>query len=212
MTTGTAQLTHCPTCGVKLHRTDLSLCAYCASPLRLGNAAAPPDDETQRLFHKIEAHPNYAPSMQWTPPDPAVEARVTALRSFATTSIVLSLLVVAGGSLFRGVEVWTSPAAIAAVVLIGIGLALSMVATAVRTHARRKPVLRRPARVLDRRSRTDSTDRVGATRYFFQLRFADGSEGEFGMSGRGTMQEPPTVGAAGIAYSRGAELLEFKRF
>ena len=42
MTTGTAQLTHCPTCGVKLHRTDLSLCAYCASPLKLGNASAPP--------------------------------------------------------------------------------------------------------------------------------------------------------------------------
>lgn len=205
-------MTQCPTCGVKLHRTDLSLCAYCASPLRIGTAAAPPDDETQRLFHKIEAHPNYAAAMQWTPQDPKVEGRVTALRSFATTSIVVALLVVAAGSLFRGVEVWTSPAAIAAAGLVGVGLALSMAATAVRSHARRKPILRRPARVLDRRSRTETSDRVGATQYLFQLRFADGSEGEFRMLGRGSMHEPPTVGATGIAYSRGADLLEFKRF
>jgi hypothetical protein len=216
MTTGTAPLTHCPTCGVKLHRTDLSLCAYCASPLRIGSSAAPPDDETQRLLRKIETHPQYAAALQWTPPDPAVEARVTSLRSWGTTAIVLALLAVAAGSLFRGKEMFGrglqgSSAAIVAVALILAGAGLLVAASALRSSSRRKPLLRRPARVLDRRSRTESSERVGATTYLFQLRFADGSEGEFRLPGRGTMNEPPTVGATGIAYSRGADLLEFKR-
>jgi hypothetical protein len=73
-------------------------------------------------------------------------------------------------------------------------------------------MLKRPARVLDRRSRTELSDRVGATLYFFDLRFADGSRGEFHMQGRGTMYEPPTVGASGIAYTRGDSLIEFRRF
>jgi hypothetical protein len=211
MTTGTAPLARCPTCGAKLHRTDLSLCAYCASPLDLGAKTAPPDDETQRLLQKLEQHPSYGAAMLWTPPDAEVESRIGGLRSYATTAIVLALLVVAGGSLFGGLHVWTSPVTIVSALLIGLGLALLVLATAVRARSRRLPLLRRPARVLDRRSRTAESDRVGATQYFFQLRFSDGSEGEFRMPGRGTMHEPPTVGATGVAYSRGASLLEFRR-
>jgi hypothetical protein len=99
-----------------------------------------------------------------------------------------------------------------AVVLIAIAIFLLAGAVTIRGNARNAPMLRRPARVLDRKSRTALSDEVGATTYFFQLRFADGSEGEFRLAGRGTMYEPPTVGASGLAYTRGDTLLEFKRF
>ena len=205
-------MTHCPTCGVKLHRTDLSLCAYCASPLKMGASATPPDDETQRLLQKIESHPNYAASLQWTPLDPAIEARSLRLGGIASTLIVLGLVVFAGGAVFDPSHVWTSVTTLISAGLVAFALGLLLAAGTMRSHARRQPMLRRASRVLDRRSRTELSDKVGATIYYFQLRFADGSEGEFRFLGRGTLYEPPTVGASGVAYTRGADMIEFKRF
>ena len=207
-----APLTHCPTCGVKLHRTDLSLCAYCAAPLRMGASSAPPDDETQRLLAKIQAHPAYATALQWSPIEPAVEAKAGQLQLWGWVVVTLALAFCVGAAFMDGGGYIGRWPVLVAVVLIAIAIFLLAGAVTIRGNARNAPMLRRPARVLDRRSRTDLSDEVGATSYFFQLRFADGSEGEFRMQGRGTMYEPPTIGASGLAYTRGSSLLEFKRF
>lgn len=209
----TARLTHCPTCGAKLHRTDLSLCAYCATPLRLGASAAPPDDETQRLFAKMQAHPAYADALRWTPMDPRIEARARKLHAWGLVLVALTVveLAVWWAGVVPAMEDVQWPGVIAGT-LVTLALFALGSAITLRGNALNEPMLRRPARVLDRTSRTESTDKVGATRYTFQLRFADGSEGLFTMPGRGTMYEPPTVGATGLAYSRGADLIEFKRF
>src|SRR5687767_1942547 len=72
MATQTAPLTHCPTCGVKLERPELSLCAYCASPLRVGPIEVP-NDETQKRLAKVRAHADFAAALSWLPVDPLFE-------------------------------------------------------------------------------------------------------------------------------------------
>ncbi len=211
MSTATQPLTHCPTCGVKLHRTDLSLCAYCAAPLRMGAAAAPPDDETAKLLKKIESHPLYPAALTWSPIDPLVERKAARLHAWGMfTLIVLTFSVVVAAQFFEGPFLGRPPV-LGSVVLSAIAIFLFAGAVTIRGNAKHQPMLRRAARVLDRKSRTEYSDKVGATTYYFQLRFPDGSEGEFKLTGRGVMYEPPTVGASGVAYTRGDTLLEFKR-
>lgn len=211
MATATEPLTHCPTCGVKLHRTDLSLCAYCAAPLRMGGSAAPADDETAKLLKKIEAHPLYAAALTWSPIDPIVERKAQKLHAWGSVTIVALLASLAIAALFFEGSFLGRPPVLGSVVLAAIAIFLFAGAVTMRGNAKHQPMLRRPARVLDRRSRTEYSDNVGATTYYFQLRFHDGSEGEFKLTGRGVMYEPPTVGASGVAYTRGDTLLEFKR-
>lgn len=211
MATETAPLTHCPTCGVKLHRTDLSLCAYCASPLRLGASAQVTDDETARLLAKLTQHANYEGALRWTPIESATEVRIARWRGFGALAIVLALLAIVISALRADASFWRRTPTLIAAVLAVLGVLLLAAGALTHRAALAKPMLRRAARVLDRRSRTELVDRVGSTNYYFQLRFADGSEGEFHFVGRGTMYEPPTVGATGVAYTRGAEMIEFRR-
>lgn len=211
MATETAPLTHCPTCGVKLHRTDLSLCAYCASPLRIGASVAVTDDETARLLAKLTQHANYAGALRWTPIESATEARIGRWKGLGALAIVLALLALVVSALRAGAAFWTRAPTLVAAGLAVVGVLLLVAAALTHKNALAKPMLRRAARVLDRRSRTELAERVGGTHYYFQLRFPDGSEGEFHFVGRGTMYEPPTVGATGVAYTRGAEMIEFRR-
>jgi hypothetical protein len=212
MAQDTATLTHCPTCGVKLQRTDLSLCAYCASPLKMGASTAPPDDETARLLAKVAQHPGFAAALRWTPLEPQVELRAARVRSAGSVLLLIGgigmVVRIARSQALGYAPVWSALAAGA----VAIGFLLIAISARARKRARARPLLRRPARVLDRRSETALEQRTGSTIYFFQLRFLDGSEGVFRFPGRGTLYEPPTVGATGLAYTHGAELVEFKRF
>jgi len=75
-----------------------------------------------------------------------------------------------------------------------------------------KPLLVRPAIVAERRSETNLEGHWGArTVYFFTLRFDDGSEGEFKWPGQGLSNEPMTNGQTGIAYTRGQDLIAFRK-
>ena len=212
MAAETATLTHCPTCGVKLHRTDLSLCAYCASPLRMGASEPPADDETARLLAKITQHPGYEIALRWTPIEPRVESRAARLRSAGSLALLAAGASALLGSLRASGPFLTRPLTIIALALLVFGAIALGAAASIRKRALALALLRRPARVLDRRSETAPHGNVGGTIYFFRLRFGDGSEGDFRFPGRGTMYEPPTVGATGLAYTRAAELIEFKRF
>lgn len=207
MATEAPQAPRCPTCGVELKRTNLSLCAYCGSPLQLGAPATPPDDEVARRLGRLVEHPEFKARLAWNPIDPEAEAPARNLRAAA------SFLCVAGGlslasALLRGAAVdgaWMLGSAAAIVVgLIGFAGARAW-----QSSLRRGPMLRRAAVVLDRRSDTDPAR--SATTYYFSLRFQDGSEGEFRFPGRGTQYDPMVNGVIGLAFTRGERLVEFHR-
>lgn len=209
MATQTAPLTHCPTCGVKLERPELSMCAYCASPLRVGPVEVP-NDETQKRLAKVRAHADFQVAQSWMPIDPLLENKARRLGGLGWAALLGGLAVGAiAGLRLRALEP-VAPFLVAAGLAL-VGAVLLAQAAAVRARHRRTPMLKRAAYVLDRRSETNTHGGVGSTTYVFKIRFEDGSEGEFSHIGRGSMYEPPANGAAGVAYTRAARMLEFRR-
>lgn len=205
MTTQTAPLTHCPTCGVKLERPELSLCAYCASPLRVGPVEVP-NDETQKRLAKVVSHAEFGAAQRWLPIDPEFDNKANRSRALGWSLIGAGLIAGAIGALGIGLVAYIVAGGLG---LVGLGL-LAQTAATRRLH-RRTPMLKRAAYVLDRRSETNDQGGIGSTTYFFKIRFEDGGEGEFSHVGRGSMYEPPANGAAGVAYTRGSRMIEFRR-
>jgi len=209
-------LTHCPNCGAQLKRPDLSLCAYCAMPLAMGGRASVADDETTQRLKRMREHPNFPAALALVPPDPEVERAVAARRNGGLALLILSVLwfgaVLLVQSLGDGPH-WRSPWLLGSAIALGLGLARITGAGLVRRSlASGKPLLVRPAIVAERRSETEAEGRWGArTTYFFTLRFDDGSEGEFKWPGQGLSNEPLTNGQTGIAYSRGMQLIAFRK-
>ncbi|MEO6708517.1 MAG: hypothetical protein ABI054_00030 [Planctomycetota bacterium] len=211
MATQTAPLTHCPTCGVKLERPELSLCAYCASPLRVGPIEVP-NDETQKRLAKVKAHADFAAALAWLPIDPVFEKQAARSRAIGGILIPIGIAVALLASMVTYAAASYQMRVLAAagiIVMVGIGFLAR--AASVRGKHRNTPMLKRAAYVLDRRSVTNEHGGVGSTTYVFKIRFEDGSEGEFSHVGRGSMYEPPANGAAGVAYTRGARMIEFRR-
>lgn len=209
MTTQAPVRTHCPTCGAKLHRTDLSLCAYCATPLSIGDGPGRVDDQTIQRLKRLREHKSFAPAMAFTPLDR--EAEVVRGRRLTVGTLVLLFAVAPGlvlaWTLTRG-GTW-APWAVATAVPVLAGLGILASRGSLRARAESRPMLRRPAMVVVRRSETDAE--AGGTRYYFTLRFDDGSEGEFVWPGQGTSYEPLANGYTGIAYTRGQKLIDFRR-
>jgi hypothetical protein len=208
MTTTTAPKTHCPNCGAKLHRPDLSLCAYCAMPLDIASGPPVVDDETIQRLKRMREHAHFPAAMAFTPRDPRVEKKASRLLAWGSVALVLGLIAglwtlysVLGG---RPSVVCGSIAA----VLLAISAVLLILPGWMRRASDARPLLRRPAFVVVRRSEMSQD---GETSYWFTLRFDDGSEGEFRRPGLGTMYEPMANGYAGIAYTRGAELIDFRK-
>ena len=205
MATHTAPQTQCPTCGVKLERPELSLCAYCASPLRVGPVEVP-NDETQKRLAKVVAHADFAAAQRWLPIDPVFESKAARLGGAGWILVAFAAVAALIATSWLGPATFVSAGVM---FVIGIGL-LAQAAGTRRTH-RGTPMLKRAAYVLDRRSQTNEKGGVGSTTYIFKIRFEDGSEGEFAHLGRGSMYEPPANGAAGVAYTRGPRMIEFRR-
>ncbi|MCK6446769.1 MAG: hypothetical protein L6Q99_10290 [Planctomycetes bacterium] len=207
MATEAPPLATCPTCGVKLKRTNLSLCAYCGSPLQLGAKPTPPDDEVAKRLGRLADHPEFKAKQAWFPIDAEAEAPALKLRGIAGVGFVVGGLVVAA-VLLRG-EPLGGTWALVGYALVAIGVVGVVASRAWQIALRQSALLRRAAIVLDRRSETDSER--GTTNYFFSLRFQDGSEGEFRFRGRGAQYDPMVNGVTGIAFTRGERLVEFQR-
>ncbi len=209
MTTQAPVRTHCPTCGAKLYRTDLSLCAYCATPLAIDDAPGRIDDETIQRLKRLRDHKSFPAAMEFTPLDR--EAEVERGRRLTIGSILLLVAVAPGAvlvwSLVQG-GTWIPWAAATAVPALA-GIAVLATRAGVRAAAETRPMLRRPAMVGIRRSETDAV--IGGTTYYFTLRFDDGSEGEFLWPGQGTAYDPLSNGYTGVAYTRGPKLVDFRR-
>lgn len=189
----------------------MSLCAYCGSPLETSAAreSTAVDPNLARLARMSE-HPSFQAAMAWKPEECEAVIRAErgqALAPWAIAAAALGLIAIA----FGAVGSWSAWALGAA--------CLALAALAIRTHiagarVKRKhlalSLMKRPAIVRDRRSETALELSSGKTVYFFHLAFSDGSEGEFRFPGRGVSYEPMAVGATGLAYTRGTDLLAFK--
>lgn len=202
--------THCPNCGAALKRPDLSLCAYCATPLQLGGKDATAKDEVVQRLLRLREHPQTAGLLAWTPRDLEHLARARRWRGIA--AVAFALAIACGGIAWArigasGVVVWLA--------LAGAWTLLAVFAFAATVAERKKeterPMLRRPALVVERRSETVLERGGHATLYYFTLRFDDGSEGEFRWPGQGTLYDPLANGMTGLAFTRGDKLIEFKR-
>lgn len=209
MTTAAPVLTHCPNCGAKLKRADLSLCAYCATPLQLGGKVAGASDETTQRLQRLRDNPQFAPLMSWTPGDHEVLTRVRAKRGQGVAFLLIGLVIAAVPFVFSAGPSLVWHAAGGALALLGIVRIVSALQLASAEKA--KPMLRRASIVLERRSETRAEISTNTTVYFFTLRFDDGSEGEFQWPGQGTLYEPMANGMTGVAFTRGDKLVEFKR-
>lgn len=207
MSTAATVRTHCPNCGAKLHRTDLSLCAYCATPLGIADAKAPVDPAVIERLQRMRQHKSYAAAMEFVPPDQSVERRAGRLLSLGTVTIAAGMLVGGLGAIVSEGELLAAGPILGGALVL-VGLATLLRPAGLRAAHKKAPMLRRPAIVAQRRSETALE---GAVTYYFTLRFDDGSEGEFVWPGQGTMYEPLSNGYTGVAYTRGAHLIDFRR-
>jgi hypothetical protein len=215
MATEAPTRTHCPNCGAKLKRPDLSLCAYCAMPLNMGGKSDAPRDETLQRLQRMREHANFPAAQAYSPLDPRWEARVTLIRNRGGLVAVVGLLValvvfgaqfVGQGIRWESVWTWVGPAVFA------IGALVVMAAKLFAGGQDRRALLVRPAIVMERRSEISQKGMYGAqTMYFFTLRFDDGSEGEFRWPGQGLSNEPMVNGQVGVAYTRGEDLVSYRK-
>jgi len=211
-----AKPTQCPACGARITRPELSLCAYCATPLSIGSAAQTADEATLQRLGRMDEHKDFAEAMTWEPnvADDAPGAARRRRRGLAlglagilllALGVVPALLDGQPGAALSAVSTWIGA------VVGGLGLLDLTRASTLLGRVRAQPLLKRPAIVMDRRSVTTPTPAGSQTVYFFTLQFSDGSAGEFSLLGRGISYEVPAAGATGLAATRGARLLEFLR-
>src|SRR4051794_36353829 len=103
MTTEAPVRTHCPNCGARLARQDLSLCAYCATPLQL-DAKPAVDDETVRRLQRLREHAAWPQASALTPSEPDVVESLSRAKSISTLLFFLAAASI-GLGLWRG-ESW----------------------------------------------------------------------------------------------------------
>lgn len=211
-TTSTQTTTLCPGCGAKIP-TTVSICPYCVTPqksavAKVGEEANPVVERLRRMKEK----PEYELGLAYKPMEgPQLRAALASgRRGLALVMSGAVLALPALGRISDGRPI-TIVQLVAGAALVGIGLFRGVRALTLRRQMLAKPLLVRPARVADRRSETEIHGATGLTTYYFELEFDDGSQGEFFYPGRGASEEPLTNGVTGVAYTRGPELLAFKR-
>ncbi|MEM7305990.1 MAG: hypothetical protein AAF682_04935 [Planctomycetota bacterium] len=207
-TAAPAALTHCPTCGAKRTRPDSTLCAYCATPFDLVAPSSSEDGENPNLARlaRMKEHKNFESAMAWKPLE-SFEYQDADDRKARARKLIGFGAVLLGASVPLGQIAWMGTLG---VVLAVLGVVWIVRARSQQAEIMKLPLLRRPAIVLDRRSDTAMGFWSGATVYFFELEFDDGSSGEFRWPGRGVDHQPLVTGATGLAFTRGGTLLGFQ--
>ncbi len=208
-----SQRTHCPTCGAKIARADLSICSYCLTPLSLGNERKPRDSATAQRLTKMRDHPEFKAAEAWDPPEGIEYRRGARRQSLGLTALVIGGVCAVYAALRPSgttlAEILSSAPAIAALGLAIVGIALWILGARERSRILALPLLKRPALVTSRRSET-LVDGGGQTIYSFTLEFEDGAEGDFRFRGLGASHDPLVAGNLGIAYTRRETLLAFR--
>jgi len=196
----------CPTCGAPITREDLSLCSYCGSPLQLGGAKELAEGEESpnlERLNRMQEKEDWAAAMSW---EPLATSRYPGSQAVAIPLVSGSLVALLISLLFN----YIAGLVIGSVVLISL-FARHLRQDPISPLNPDAPLLKRATIVLDRRSETEISSGEGRTTYYFVLEFADGARGEFRFPGRGATYDLMVNGATGVAYTRGADLLAFKK-
>ncbi|MDP6540061.1 MAG: hypothetical protein QF903_12750 [Planctomycetota bacterium] len=212
MATTTENTVLCAGCGAKIPRT-VSICPYCVTPTQAPEAATGVAEATRERLGRMQEKEEFALAMQWTPPPGPAPPRALRRGRRGNSLLVVAGLVFLGGSVWsEGPRVWLStPLVVLPLALVAWGLTDLLAVRRARAELARGELIRRAARIAGRRSETTVHRNRGETTYFFQIEFADGTEGEFAFPGRGASHEPLTAGVTGVAYTRGPRLLAFER-
>jgi hypothetical protein len=163
----------------------------------------------------MREHANFPAAQAFRPIDPRLEARIATIRNragvTALTGLLLTLVILGAQFVGDGIDsasliTWIGPAILAGGALVVVSAKL------LAGSGDQRPLLVRPAIVVERRSETSEHGIYSAqTLYYFTLRFDDGSEGEFRWPGQGMANEPMVNGQVGVAYTRGEDLVSYRK-
>ena len=200
----------CPGCGARIPRAGMSICPYCVTPLQ---SSSPRDADRNPILERLarmEEKPEFAEALAQDAPWSPEYARARNRRSQGTILGLLGLVLLtlpalsSGGWSFGFLAVVGGAVALVGLVLLARGFNVARALEA-------RPVLKRSAFVIERRSESELRGGSAQVTYFFDIQFGDGSEGEFFYPGRGVSEELYANGLTGLAYTRGQELLAIKR-
>lgn len=208
----TTPTTRCSGCGAKIPST-VSICPYCVTPLRTGAAAAREEKSPvlERLA-QMKEKPEYQEGLAFTPLEGPSFQRAAARQRRGLALAAVGIFLLSSGLTAAGEgPPWLRLRVLSGLLLAAFGGFTAARALRTKRTILARPMLKRAARVADRRSETAIQGGRGDTIYFFDLELEDGTRAEFAYPGRGASDNPLTTGVTGIAYTRGAELVAFKR-
>jgi len=200
-------ITICPECGAKIPKAGMSLCPYCASPLKTTPGKEQDRNPILQRLKRVEEKPEYAEHLQESPPWSPAYQRARNRRTQGSMILVIGLALAALAFFLassEGISLFTYVGGVVAIA----GAALFIRGAGECKKLDAMPVLKRSACLIERRSEAFANGNVV---YFFLIQFGDGSEGEFSYPGRGVSEELYANGMLGVAYTRGQELLFVKR-
>lgn len=210
----------CPQCGSKLPDIPVSLCPYCASPLETAADKRRLESVNASRIGRVLEHATYDAAIEWNPPESSDwydGARLVwwggPSAAGGLASLVGALLAGSGddGGLAAGLmEPGPILLILMGVGLLGLALWLRSKGKARQEAAVARPLLKRAALIVDRRSETEISGWTGRTTYYFTVEFEDGGVGEFRFPGLGAQEDPYATNLPGVAYTRGADLLLFR--
>lgn len=207
MATTTAPVTTCPECGASIPKAGMSLCPYCASPLKTSPGADQERSPILKRLIKMEEKPEFAEAKELTPPWTPGYDKARNQRNQGRILVFVGMLVTALEFLVGDSEPM-SFLFLAGVTLCVLGLAMTTRGMMTCARLDGLKVLKRSGYIVLRRSETSPN---GDVLYFFLLVFGDGSEGEFSYPGRGVAHDLYSNGMTGVAFTRGEELLHIER-
>ena len=204
-------VTICPQCNAEIPRSDLSLCPYCATPLP-SVAKKKNDSPTAERLRKIEEKTeDWEAAMAWTPVEGPHYQRALRRRQIGSLMVVIGAVVLGLWLLMKGDGAsWFGFFPILAYLITLPGLLLALQGAIECTKIKRTPMLRRAAIINARRSETE-LGRGNTVTYFFEVEFPEDTSGEFAYPGRGAEDDLMVPGVTGCAYTRGTELIAFRR-
>ena len=214
------RLLKCPHCGSKLPDIPVSLCPYCASPLETAADKRRLESVNASRIGRVLEHATYEDAIAWDPPESGDWYDGARLVWWSRPTAVLGLGSVVGAALLasgaeKGLASGLGSGGPVLLILIGVGLLglsfwLRSQGKAQQKAAVARPLLKRAALIVDRRSETQISGWSGRTTYYFTVEFEDGGVGEFRFPGLGAQEDPYATNLPGVAYTRGTDLLLFR--
>ncbi|MDG1490285.1 MAG: hypothetical protein P8R43_00245 [Planctomycetota bacterium] len=214
------RLVDCPQCGSKLPDIPVSLCPYCASPLETAADKRRLESVNASRIGRVLEHDSYQGALAWDPPEGQDWYEAARLVWWSGPAFLLSASALVGGLVRGSSGSWSLGLSLSdglSVLLLLISV-LSLVAGVMlraKGKARQgaavaRPLMKRAALIVDRRSETEISGWSGRTTYYFTVEFEDGGVGEFRFPGLGAQEDPYATNLPGVAYTRGTELLLFR--